>query len=75
MSLIPDSPIVAQEDEIHSKEEPRYYVLGRKDGGRHLFIVFTLRKKRIGVISARDMSRKERRVYREQIEKGPEIQE
>jgi uncharacterized DUF497 family protein len=55
--------------------EPRYYVLGRTNDERHLFIVFTIRKNKIRVISARDMSRKERRIYREQIEKTSKIQE
>lgn len=70
-----NQPILAQENEIHSKSEPRYYVLGRTNDGRHLFIVFTIRQKKIRVISAREMSKKERRVYREQIEKASEIQE
>lgn len=70
-----NQPIMVQEDEIHSQEEPRYYVLGRTNKGRHLFVVFTIRKNKIRVISARDMSRKERRVYLEQIEKSSKIQE
>ena len=70
-----NQPLLAQEDEIHSKFEPRYYVLGRSNDGRHLFIVFTIRRNKIRVISARNMSRRERRIYREQIEKSSKIQE
>lgn len=70
-----NQPLLVQEDEIHSKYEPRYYVLGRTNDGRHLFIVFTIRRNRIRVISARNMSRRERRIYREQIEKNSKIQE
>ncbi len=70
-----NQPLLVQEDEIHSKYEPRYYVLGRTNDGRHLFIVFTIRRNRIRVISARNMSRRERRIYREQIEKSSKIQE
>ena len=70
-----NQPLLVQEDEIHSKFEPRHYVLGRSNDGRHLFIVFTIRRNRIRVISARNMSRRERRIYREQIEKSSEIQE
>jgi len=70
-----NQPLWVQEDEIHSKFEPRYYVLGRSNDGRHLFIVFTIRRNKIRVISARNMSRRERRIYREQIEKGSKIQE
>ncbi|MCK4946861.1 MAG: BrnT family toxin, partial [Candidatus Aureabacteria bacterium] len=32
---------------------------------RMLFIVFTIRRKQIRIISARDMNRKERRVYKQ----------
>lgn len=42
----------------------RYFVLGQTDAGRELFLVFTLRDELIRVISAREMSRKERKVYR-----------
>ena len=70
-----NQPLLVQEDEIHSKFEPRYYVLGRSNDGRHLFIVFTIRRNKIMVISARNMSRRERRIYREQIEESSKIQE
>ncbi len=70
-----NQPLLVQEDEIHSKSEPRHYVLGITKGGRHLFIVFTIRQNKIRVISARNMSRRERRIYREQIEKSSKIQE
>ena len=39
------------------------FALGRTDAGRHLFIVFAIRENLIRVISARDMNRKERRLY------------
>ena len=70
-----NQPLLVQEDEIHSKFEPRYYVLGKSNDGRQLFIVFTIRQNKIRVISARNMSRRERRIYREQIEKNSKIQE
>jgi hypothetical protein len=70
-----NQPLLVQEDEIHSKFEPRYYVSGSTNDGRHLFIVFTVRRNKIRVISARNMSRRERRIYREQIEKSSKIQE
>jgi uncharacterized protein len=56
-------PLVIQDDIKHSEAENRFYALGRTDAKRNLFIAFTVRKKRIRVISARDMSRKEREVY------------
>jgi uncharacterized protein len=59
-------PLLLQPDTAHSQKEPRYYVLGHTVAGRRLFIVFTIREDQIRVISARDMSKKERSVY-EQI--------
>lgn len=56
-------PLVALPDEQHSTDETRYYALGQSDSGRHLFIVFTVRNKHIRIISARDMSRRERKGY------------
>ena len=52
-------------DEGHSAEEPRYHALGATLDGRPLHVTFTLRSDgaRIRVISARDMHRKERRIY------------
>jgi len=68
-------PLVVADDRAHSTVEPRYYVLGRTDAGRRLFIIFTARKRRIRVISARDMSPKERRTYHEQTQEKTDIQE
>lgn len=41
-------------------QERRYILIGRTKERRPLYLVFTLRKKRIRVISARDLNRKER---------------
>lgn len=46
-----------------SEAEPRYFALGRTDAARELAIVFTVRGKRVRVISARPMSRRERKEY------------
>lgn len=56
-------PLLADDDVKHSRSEKRYLVLGQTDEDRPLFIAFTVRKRRIRVISARDMNRKERKVY------------
>ena len=58
-----NDPLVAGSDEGHSKQERRYFALGQTDAGRRLFVAFTIRKKLIRVISARDMTRRELRVY------------
>ena len=56
-------PLLLADDAKHSQKEKRFYVLGQTNAGRRLFISFTIRKNKIRVISARDMSRKERKVY------------
>jgi uncharacterized protein len=58
--------LVVADDEHHSEEEKRWFLLGHTDSGRLLFVVFTLRDKLIRVISARNMNKKERRIYYEQ---------
>ena len=56
-------PLVAAPDEKHSAREPRFYALGRTDGGRRLFVVFTIRGRSIRVISAREMNRQEKKAW------------
>ncbi|MBU0946416.1 MAG: BrnT family toxin [Proteobacteria bacterium] len=56
-------PLVIQDDIKHSNTEKRFYALGKTDMKRFLFIAFTVRNNFIRIISARDMSRKERRVF------------
>jgi len=56
-------PLVLTEDVKHSRKEKRFYVLGHTNEHRLLFVVFTIRDHQIRVISARDMSRREREVY------------
>ena len=58
-----NSPFVVRKDIEHSAEEFRLYVLGQTDRSRGLFMVFTIRGKLIRVISARDVTRKERRIF------------
>ena len=55
-------------DPTHSASEERYIVLGKTKTERCLFVAFIRRKGRIRVISARDMSKKERKVYYEKNE-------
>ncbi len=58
-----NQPLLIENDEKHSEIESRYYALGKADDERKLFVVFTIRENLIRVISARDMSKKEREVY------------
>jgi len=57
-----NTPLICGADVEHSQKESRFYALGQTDEGRELFVAFTLRGKRLRVISARKMSRKERRI-------------
>jgi uncharacterized DUF497 family protein len=66
-----NTPLLVAEDEQHSSIEPRYYVLGQTNAGRKLFVVVTVRGELIRVISARNMSRRERKEY-ENAGKGTE---
>lgn len=57
-------PLLITIDQEHSgHDEARYLALGRTNRGRRLFVVFTIRRQLIRVISARKMTRKERRRY------------
>ena len=58
-----NAPLIVADDEKHSRTEKRFFVLGQTDKDRPLFVAFALRKRCIRVISARDMNRKERKVY------------
>lgn len=60
-----NQPLLVRDDVTHSKSETRYYALGRTDGDRWLFVVLTVRDNLVCVVSARDMSRRERRVHEE----------
>ena len=59
------TPLFVLEDLSHSYMEERFHALGKTRSGRLLHVTFTVRARRIRVISARDMHRKERRTYEE----------
>jgi uncharacterized DUF497 family protein len=60
-----DVDVLLTPDIKHSGAEPRFQALGITEDGRTLQVTFTLRGKGtlVRVISARDMSRKERKIY------------
>jgi uncharacterized DUF497 family protein len=60
-----NEPLIVADDTKHSQTEKRWFVLGKTDTERLLFIVFTIRNKLIRIISARDMKKKEREIYYE----------
>jgi uncharacterized protein len=63
-----NQPLIVTDDPAHSAQEPRWHALGVTDRGRLLHVTFTLRQNntKIRVISARDMSRRERQIYEKQ---------
>lgn len=50
-------------DIFHSREEERYVLLGETKKSRRLFVVFTMRSGKARVISARDLNKRERKLY------------
>jgi uncharacterized DUF497 family protein len=53
--IIKDAPL--------SQVETQYFALGKTHGKRLLSLAFAIRRNRVRVISARPMSRKERKIY------------
>lgn len=49
----------------HSQKEDRFVVLGATNKKRKLYINFTIREQKIRIISVRDQSKKERKLYEE----------
>ncbi len=56
-------PVVVADDTEHSVHERRFALHGVTNEGRALTVIFTTRGALVRVISARDVSRKERREY------------
>lgn len=62
-------PLIIASDKKHSEIENRFFALGRTDADRWLFIAFTVRGNLVRVISARDMTKSEERIYVEKIKR------
>ncbi len=60
-----NEPLIILDDPKHSYAEMRWAAFGKTDAGRRLTTIFTKRDCLIRVISARNMSRKERTFYEE----------
>lgn len=56
----------------HSKKEKRRVIVGKTFEKKYIFIVFTIRKERVRVISARKMHKEEVEKY-EKIKKNPKL--
>jgi len=57
------APLLVSANTVHSQREVRWRTLGVTTNGRLLHVVFTMRGRRIRVLAARPMNRKERRAY------------
>lgn len=62
-------PIVVVRDEDHSDFETRYAARGTTEKERRLTVIFTMRNRLIRVISGRDMTRREERIYEEKAKR------
>lgn len=61
--IFQNRPLKIFDDAKHSLLEKRFIAHGVTEEKRKLAIIFNLRNKKIRIISARDQSRKERRIY------------
>ena len=66
-------PIIIVFEKKRLYNEPRYIALGRTNTDRLLFIAFVIRKKLIRVISARDMTKSDKRRYEEKVKRNTDI--
>jgi uncharacterized protein len=60
-----DKDVVLQEDIKHTQDEERSIAIGKTRNKQVLFVVFTVRNKRVRIISARRANKKEWRQYEE----------
>jgi len=58
-----DDEKTVYKDRLHSKSEKRFILLGKTRQQRLLYISFTVRGKKIRIISARNINRKEVQLY------------
>ena len=58
-----NEPLLVIEDFLHSENECRCVAYGRDDNDLKIMVVFTVRANLIGVISAREMTKKEKKFY------------
>lgn len=58
-----DNDKIIYKDIFHSQKEKRFILIGKTKIKRLLYMVFTKRKNKIRIISARDVNRKEVKIY------------
>jgi uncharacterized DUF497 family protein len=65
-SVFNDLLATVYEDPDHSVREKRYLTIGTSSGGRLLHIAFADRGERIRIVTARKVTRTERKLYEEE---------
>lgn len=60
-----DENKVVYKDVLHSDTEERFVLIGKTESKRYLYIIFTYRRRKVRVISARDINKKEVKLYEE----------
>lgn len=58
-----DEKKIIYKDTFHSEKEERFIILGKTKLGRLLYVVFTKRKSKLRIISARNTDKKEAIIY------------
>jgi len=66
-----NDPLIVRSESPSKGREKRYWALGQTSNGRRLFVVFTVRRKLVRVISVRDQNRRENEAYSRYEEKNP----
>lgn len=62
-----DKSAIILNDDLHSKSEQRYIIIGRTRKHRILYIAFMIHNERIRVISARNANKKEVIIYEKKV--------
>ena len=62
-----DTNKITFKDVLHSDKEERFRILGKTRKERLLFIVFTKRRDKVRIISARDVNKKEVYLYEKKV--------
>jgi len=66
-SFFGDELAITVSDPDHSEDEDRYFTIGRSDRHRLLIVSHTDRGDKIRIISARELTKAERKEYEEEI--------
>lgn len=65
--IFSDERKVILKDVLHSDQEERFIILGKTENNRLLYVVFSKRKNKVRIISARDINNKEAYLYEKVI--------